>query len=78
MWKEYLTSFFNNNRAKCICTFIGLLFSVFVLIIGFFKTVFIVLCIIAGYYTGKKIDNNESITESIREFIERILPNGWK
>lgn len=72
--KEVLLSICKNNRGKVIGAFIGLLIAVFMLIIGFFKTLFIVLLMFLGYYIGKKIDNKESIIE----VIERILPDNWK
>jgi uncharacterized membrane protein len=74
MYKEMLLNIFQNNRAKCIGVLLGFLFAVSSLTVGFFKTLFIVICIILGYYVGKKIDNKESIIE----VIERILPNEWK
>lgn len=74
MWKETLLNIFQNNRAKCIGAFLGLLFGISSLVVGFFKTIFIVICIVLGYYIGKKIDNRESIIE----VIQRILPNEWK
>jgi uncharacterized membrane protein len=74
MWKETLINVFQNNRAKCIGVLLGFLFAVSSLVIGFFRTMFIVICIILGYYIGKKIDNKESIIE----VIQRILPNEWK
>lgn len=74
MWKERLKEYYNNNKGKTIGFAIGLFFGIFVLLIGFFKTIFISLCAFLGYYIGKKIDNNESILE----LIERILPNRWK
>jgi uncharacterized membrane protein len=74
MWKESLLNMFNNNRGKCIGTILGLAVAVFVLVIGFFKTLFISLCILIGFYIGKKVDNKESILD----IIERIIPNEWK
>lgn len=74
MWKEVLLQIFQNNRGKTIGTALGLLIAVFALVIGFFKTLFLVICAFLGYYIGKKIDNKESIIE----VIERILPDGWK
>lgn len=74
MWKEILLDIFRNNRGKCIGAFIGLIIALSAISIGFFKTLFIVICILMGYYIGKKVDNKESIIE----VIERILPDGWK
>ncbi len=74
MWKEKLKEYYENNKGKTIGFTIGLLFGILILIIGFFKTIFIGLCSFLGFYIGKKVDNNESILE----LIERILPNRWK
>lgn len=74
MWKEKLKEYYENNKGKTIGLTIGLFFGILVLIIGFFRTVFIGLCALLGFYLGKKVDNNESILE----LIERILPNRWK
>jgi uncharacterized membrane protein len=74
VWKQVIIDLFNNNRGKCIGAFIGLIIGIFVLTIGFFKTLFLVICIFLGYYFGKKVDNKESIIE----IIERILPDEWK
>lgn len=74
MWKEVIMDIFRNNRGKCIGSLIGFIVAVLALIVGFFKTVFIAICILIGYYIGKKKDNKESIIE----IIERFLPDGWK
>lgn len=74
MLKEVLIGIYKNNKGKVIGTAAGLLVAVLMLIIGFFKTLFIVLLMLLGYYIGKKIDNKESIVE----VIERILPDNWK
>jgi uncharacterized membrane protein len=74
MWKEVLLEIFRNNRGKSIGAIIGFIVALSAITIGFFKTLFIVICILLGYFVGKKIDNKESIIE----VIERILPDGWK
>lgn len=74
MWKEVILNIFHNNRGKCIGTLIGIIVAIFILIIGFFKTLFIAICAFIGYYIGKKTDNKESIVE----IIEKILPDGWR
>lgn len=74
MWKQVIINLFNNNRGKCTGVLIGLFIGIFVLTIGFFRTLFLAICILIGYYIGKKIDNKESIIE----IIERILPDEWK
>ena len=58
------------NKGKTIGTILGFIIAILVISIGFFKTLFIVLCTWLGYYIGKKTDNQENI----REIIEKILP----
>lgn len=72
MFKDRLFKFFEKHQWKIICSFIGFVIAVVILIIGFFKTLFITLFIAGGYYLGKKIDNKEDIAE----ILDKILPPG--
>ena len=73
MLKEYLLNYYNNNRGKVNGALIGLVLSILILSIGFFRTLLIALFVFGGYYIGKKVDNKEDIIE----FLDRILPSGW-
>jgi len=46
--------------------------GIVILVFGFFKALFVILCVVIGYYIGKIVDNKESI----REILDRILPPG--
>ena len=73
MVKEIFLEFLQTlirNKGKTIGTLFGFVIAILVISIGFFKTLFIVLCTWLGYFLGKKTDNQENI----REIIERILP----
>lgn len=52
----------------------GFIIAILVLSIGFFKTLFIVLCTWLGYYLGSKSGNEEDF----KEIIEKIVPNSKK
>lgn len=69
MDKDKLISFFINHHGKIIGTFIGFIAGLFLLTLGFFKTLILSACIMVGYYFGRKVDNKEDIIE----FIERLL-----
>ncbi len=69
MDKDKLSDIFINHHGKIIGTSIGLLLGIFLLTLGFLKTLVLFLCISIGYYFGKKIDNKESIAD----FIDKIL-----
>lgn len=73
MLKDYLLDIFNKNQGKIIGSAVGLLLSIIILIIGFFRTLLIVLFVLSGYYIGKKIDSKEDITD----ILDKILPSGW-
>lgn len=74
MWREYFINLFSLNKGKFLGIAIGVLFATFVLLIGFFKTMFILICAFIGYYIGRKIDNKEDLYE----FFEGIFFSKWK
>ncbi|MDI6602129.1 MAG: DUF2273 domain-containing protein [Thermoanaerobacteraceae bacterium] len=57
---------------KIVGMALGLLFAILVIALGFWKTIFVLICILIGYYLGKIIDNREDL----RNFLDRILPPG--
>ena len=59
-----------NHKGKFFGGILGFLIAILVLNIGFFKTLFIVLCTWIGYYLGSKSDNKENF----KELIEKIIP----
>lgn len=62
----------NNNRGKFFGALLGCLIGVMILVIGFFKTMFIFICTCIGYTLGGKPYKNINL----RELLERILPPG--
>lgn len=71
MNKEKLFEFYSLHSGGINGAVIGALFAVFVIIIGFWKTLFICICTFVGYYIGKKVSNDEII-----EILDKILPPG--
>lgn len=63
-----------NHRGKFVGTLLGLVVGAAVLIFGFFKTVFVLLCGLIGLYVGKKIDDQEDLAD----IVERIVPPGLR
>lgn len=64
----------NNNKKRFFGGLIGFVLSVLILTIGFFKTLFIVLCTLIGYLLGSKTYTKRQILE----MLERILPPGLR
>jgi len=71
---EQVLDYIRRNKGKAVGIVIGLLFGILVLIIGFFRTIFLSLCILTGYYFGNKFDKRENFID----FLDKILPTGLK
>lgn len=74
MFKEFLLNIFANNKGKVIGSIIGFIISILLLTIGFFRTLLIVICVSAGYYIGKQVDNRVDFME----LLGKLIPPGWK
>ncbi len=72
MIKENLIIIFKKNSGKIIGSLIGLVLAIFILIIGLFRTLFIVALTVVGYFIGNKIEKKESITDFLKEILEII------
>ena len=72
--REWLLAFWQRHNGKIICCTIGLLFGVLVLALGFFRTLFLFLCIGIGFFVGKRLDDKEDLLE----LLDRILPPGYR
>jgi uncharacterized membrane protein len=69
---DNIVNILNTNRGKTIGGIIGFLIGIFILTVGFFKTLFIVLCICIGCYLGGKTDK----MEALKHFLDKFLPQG--
>lgn len=67
-----LLVFINNNRGKFFGALLGFLVGALILIIGFFKALFIFICTYIGYTLGSKSYKNINF----KELLEKILPRG--
>lgn len=73
MDKESLLRFYLSHRGGINGAAIGLIIAVAILIIGFFETLFIALCVGIGYYIGKRLSEDK---DYIRNLLDKILPPG--
>lgn len=73
MWQEMLNEVAHRHRFKLLGALSGLVLALLVIRFGPWWTLFIVLCTGAGYWIGKRIDDEP---ESLRELAERLIPRG--
>ena len=60
----------NDHRSSSIGAIAGILFSVLVLIFGFWNIIFVILCSSVGIYIGTKLDNGENILTRFGDYIK--------
>ena len=75
MIKEFIFRFLkliDENRRRSLGAIIGLLLAIMILVVGFFKTLFIFICGAIGYFLGGMSWDKEKI----KDWLERILPPG--
>lgn len=70
VWEEV----WQNHSGKIIGVTAGLMIGIFIITFGFFRTLFVLFCVTAGYIVGKRIDEKEDITE----ILDRLLPPGYR
>ncbi|SEO28338.1 MULTISPECIES: DUF2273 domain-containing protein [Propionispora] len=73
MNSKLLAEIWQNHSGKISGAAIGLLIGIFIITFGFFRTIFVLLCMIAGYVIGKRIDEKEDIMD----ILEKLLPPGY-
>jgi uncharacterized membrane protein len=61
MLDKVLVYILTEHRGKTIGITLGLLASILFISFGFWRTIFIVFCIFAGYQIGKKLDENTDL-----------------
>jgi len=70
---ENIKEFYNSHRGGINGAIIGLVAAVSILLIGFFKMLFIAILIGIGYYIGRKMHQDK---DYIKNLLDRILPPG--
>ncbi len=70
---KLLGEIWQQHSGKIVGIILGLLIGIFIIVFGFFKTLFVFFCVIAGYTVGKRIDEKEDLMD----ILDRLLPPGY-
>ena len=73
MWNEILNDLWRVYRGRLLGSVFGLVIGAMFLILGFLQTIFLLICISAGFFIGNKIDKKEDLLE----WLDRLLPPGY-
>ena len=60
-FKQIIQEILNYHQGKALGVLFGLVFGWFAISYGFFKALFVALCIVIGYLLGKRADDNADI-----------------
>lgn len=70
---KFLQELWEHHSGKILGLSAGFSIGLLVILFGFFRTLFVLICMIAGYVVGKKIDEKEDIMD----ILEKLLPPGY-
>ncbi len=73
MDRKLLEEIWQYHSGKITGVTIGFILGVLIITFGFFETLFVLLCVIAGYIVGKRIDEKEDIMD----ILDKLLPPGY-
>jgi len=66
-----LLVFYSTHKEECIGALIGFILDLAIIFVGFFKVLFIVICVSIGYYIGKRFRENRNVLKTI---LDKIFP----
>ena len=72
--KNFVIDLFESHRTRKIGFITGLAAGVAILLIGFFNTMFILLCGTIGLFVGSRFDSKDDLVEKILRKLDEILP----
>ncbi len=73
MDRNLFEEIWRSHGGKILGCSMGFILGILVLILGFFQTLFVSFCVLAGFMVGKRIDEKEDLMD----ILDRLLPPGY-
>jgi uncharacterized membrane protein len=73
MDRKLFEEIWQQHSGKILGVSLGFILGVLIISFGFFRTLFVMLCVIAGFVVGKRIDEKEDIMD----ILDKLLPPGY-
>jgi uncharacterized membrane protein len=70
MWEKVLVYIVQEHRGKVIGIVLGLIAGILFITYGFLRSIFIIFCIVLGYFIGKRIDENKSFDNWLKQMFK--------
>lgn len=68
MLDRLITLLWQEHRGKSVGVILGLTASILFVTMGFWRTIFIVICLAVGYWIGKRVDEHHSFDDWMNTF----------
>lgn len=75
---NFLSEAFDNHRGRKIGFIIGFLLGCSILFVGFFQTLFLMICGGLGLCIGARLDEKDEFVENTISFLDKILPRKFQ
>lgn len=62
MWQEIFRNIMETSRWRVIGAGVGLFVGILFILLGFFRAVFLLICIGLGFYIGNRMDEGETLS----------------
>jgi uncharacterized membrane protein len=70
-FRDMAREIMESHRGKVIGSVIGLLIALLIMWVGFLWSIFVLACVLVGFWIGKRMDDHK---ENLVEVLDRILP----
>ena len=70
MWENILRIILEQHRGKAIGIVLGLIASILFISYGFWRTIFIIICIALGFFVGKEIDEKKNFDQWLKRMFK--------
>jgi uncharacterized membrane protein len=70
MGEKLLLLILEEHRGKALGILLGLIASILFISYGFWRSLFVIFCIVLGFFIGKRIDENHSFDNWLRQMFK--------
>lgn len=75
---DFIKNQLKNHYKRSIGLILGLIISLSIVNFGFFKTLFVIVCMGIGLYLGNNFDDDEYFGEELLYKIKQLLPHRYR
>lgn len=74
MWRQFILDLLADQKFRVIGAVIGFCFGLLTISIGLLKSIFVLICALAGFYVGKGMDINGGFAA----LVNKVFGNNYR